>query len=95
MTYTEKFEAIVREQLARLEKLKNSEPAPDFAAMDKIIIGTIDGDGIGPIIMESARKVLGKLLEDEIASGKVTIKNLDTSEQQTVDRKNVLEVIKK
>ena len=33
--------------------------------------------------------------EDEIASGKVTIKNLDTSEQQTVDRKNVLEVIKK
>lgn len=33
--------------------------------------------------------------EDEIASGKVTIKNLDTSEQQTVDRKDVLEVIKK
>lgn len=32
--------------------------------------------------------------EDEIASGKVTIKNLDTSEQQTVDRKDVLEVIK-
>ena len=31
--------------------------------------------------------------EDEIASGKVTIKNLDTSEQQTVDRKDVLEVI--
>ena len=33
--------------------------------------------------------------EDEIASGKVTIKNLDTSEQQTVDRKDALEVIKK
>ena len=33
--------------------------------------------------------------EDEIASGKVTIKNLDTSEQQTVNRKDVLEVIKK
>ena len=31
--------------------------------------------------------------EDEITSGKVTIKNLDTSEQQTVDRKDVLEVI--
>lgn len=31
--------------------------------------------------------------EDEIASGKVTIKNLDTSEQQTIDRKDVLEVI--
>ena len=77
MTYTEKFEAIVREQLARLEKLKNSEPAPDFAAMDKIIIGTIDGDGIGPIIMESARKVLGKLLEDEIASGKIELRKIE------------------
>ena len=33
--------------------------------------------------------------EDEIASGKVTIKNLDTSEQQTVNRKDALEVIKK
>ncbi len=33
--------------------------------------------------------------EDEIASGKVTIKNLDTSEQQTISRKDVLEVIKK
>lgn len=33
--------------------------------------------------------------EDEIASGKVTIKNLDTSEQQTVDRKDALEVVKK
>ena len=33
--------------------------------------------------------------EDEIASGKVTIKNLDTSEQQTVDRKDAFEVVKK
>ena len=33
--------------------------------------------------------------EDEIASDKVTIKNLDTSEQQTVDRKDALEVVKK
>ena len=46
--------------------------------------------------LEKASKVAKYALilgEDEIASGKVTIKNLDTSEQQTVDRKNVLEVI--
>ena len=35
--------------------------------MEKIVIGTIDGDGIGPIIMDSCRAVLEKLLADEIA----------------------------
>lgn len=48
--------------------------------------------------LEKASKLANFALilgEDEIASGKVTIKNLDTSEQQTVDRKDVLEVIKK
>ena len=32
--------------------------------------------------------------EDEIKANKVTIKNLDTSEQNTVDRKDVLSIIK-
>ena len=48
--------------------------------------------------LEKASKLANFALilgEDEITSGKVTIKNLDTSEQQTVDRKDVLEVIKK
>ena len=43
MTYTEHFRKIVEDQLAKVEKLKNSPPVPDFAAMDKIVIGTIDG----------------------------------------------------
>ena len=37
---TEKYEVILREQLARAEKMKNAAPALDFANMDKIIIGT-------------------------------------------------------
>lgn len=48
--------------------------------------------------LEKASKLANFALilgEDEITSGEVTIKNLDTSEQQTVDRKDVLEVIKK
>ena len=77
MTYSEKFEAIVKEQLERLEMLKNGDEAPDFAAMDKIVIGTIDGDGIGPIIMDSARAVLEKLLADEIASGKIELRKIE------------------
>ena len=62
MTYTEHFAKIVEEQLARVERMKNAEPAPDFAAKSRIIIGTIDGDGIGPIIMDSCRAILDKLL---------------------------------
>ena len=71
MTYTEHFRKIVEEQLERVEKLKNSPAAADFSSMDKIVIGTVDGDGIGPIIMDSCRKVLEKLLAEEISTGKI------------------------
>ena len=73
----EKYEIILREQLARAEKMKNAAPALDFANMDKIIIGTCGGDGIGPIITEWAKKILEKLLADEISCGKVEIKDIE------------------
>lgn len=77
MNYTEHFEQIVREQLARVEQLKKSQEAPDFASMEKIVIGTIDGDGIGPVIMDSCRAVLAELLKDEIAAGKIELRKID------------------
>ena len=39
-------------------------PARDFAHMEHIVIGLIPGDGIGPILMAQARRVLEKLLAD-------------------------------
>ena len=77
MTYIEDFAKIIEEQLARVERMKNAQDAPDFAAMDKIVIGTIDGDGIGPIIMDSCRVILEKLLADEIASGRIELRRID------------------
>ena len=77
MTYTEHFKKIVEDQLARVERLKDSQPVPDFSKMDKIIIGTIDGDGIGPVIMNSCREILNKLLADEIASGRIELRKID------------------
>ena len=77
MTYTEHFAKIVEEQLARVERLKNAQPVPDFASMDKIVIGTVDGDGIGPIIMDSCRAILDKLLREEIASGKIELRRIE------------------
>lgn len=77
MNYTEHFEKIVKEQLARVEELKKAQEVPDFSSMDKIVIGTIDGDGIGPIIMDSCRSVLEALLADEIASGKIELRRIE------------------
>ena len=77
MTYAEHFASIVEEQLARVERLKSSPAMPDFSSMEKIVIGTIDGDGIGPIIMDSCREILQKLLADEIASGKIELRRID------------------
>ena len=66
------FRALLEEQLQRIENM-NSEKT-DFAAKDCVVIGLVDGDGIGPIIMEQATRVLAFLLADEIAAGKVALK---------------------
>ena len=77
MTYIEDFAKIIAEQLERVEKMKSAQSAPDFASMHKIVIGTIDGDGIGPIIMDSCRAILEKLLADEIASDRIELRKID------------------
>lgn len=74
---TAKFETILREQIARAQKMKDNAGANDFSKMDKIIIGTCGGDGIGPIIIEWAKKILEHLLKDEISSGKVEIRDIE------------------
>ena len=71
------FEAIVAQQLARVEKMKSDIEFIDYQALDKIIIGVIGGDGIGPAITEQAQRVLAHLLSDEIKSGKVEFKTID------------------
>lgn len=77
MTYNEHFAKIVQEQLERVERLKASSEMTDFAAKEKIIIGLVDGDGIGPIIMDSCRSILEKLLSDEIASGRIELRKIE------------------
>lgn len=76
MSYMEAFETIVKDQLARVKRLAETSELTDYSKLDKIIIGTIDGDGIGPIIMDSCRKILEKLLADELAAGKIEIREI-------------------
>lgn len=43
----EKFEALIRAQSDRSDKIKTQGDFTDFKALDKIIIGVCGGDGIG------------------------------------------------
>ncbi|MCH5190797.1 MAG: isocitrate/isopropylmalate dehydrogenase family protein [Oscillospiraceae bacterium] len=72
-----KFEALVREQLARNEKIKAEKDFVDFEKLDKIIIGVCGGDGIGPIITKESARVLEYMLADEVKSGKIEFKYID------------------
>ena len=74
---TAQFETLLREQLARCEKMKEAAAPTDFANAEKIVIGIVDGDGIGPIIMNEAVKVAEKLLADEIAAGKIELRRVE------------------
>ncbi len=71
------FETLLREQIAREERMEAGSAAKDFSAMDRITIGILGDDGIGPIIVAQARRVLEKLLADEIASGRIVLKDIE------------------
>lgn len=77
MTYINDFEKIVAEQLARVERMKESTSFTDYSSLETIVIGILDGDGIGPVILTEARKVLSALLEDEIKNGRVELRNIE------------------
>ena len=70
----EHFKALLLEQQKRLETLRKEKK--DFTAMNTITIGLVDGDGIGPIIMEQALRVFEKLLCDELSAGKIVLKRI-------------------
>ena len=89
----EHFRTLLAQQLQRQERMAQGSPAKDFAHMDHIVIGLIPGDGIGPIIMAQARRVLEKLLADEITHGRVELRDIQglTIEKRTAQGKAIPE----
>ncbi|MBR7153127.1 MAG: isocitrate/isopropylmalate dehydrogenase family protein, partial [Candidatus Methanomethylophilaceae archaeon] len=73
----EKFGALLRKQLERVDVLKDEGDWTDYSKLDKLIIGVCGGDGIGPYICASAQKVMEFLLKDKIEAGKVEIRQID------------------
>lgn len=72
-----KFEALVREQSERSDRIKADKEFIDYDKLDKIIIGVCGGDGIGPIITKESARVLEYMLDDEVKAGKVEFKVID------------------
>ena len=73
----EHYETLLRKQLARVDEMDRGASPVDLANKEKLVIGVIGGDGIGPIIVEQAKRVLDILLKDEIASGRVEIRQIE------------------
>lgn len=70
----EAFQILLEEQQARIANAKVDKK--DFSNMDTVTIGIIEGDGIGPIIIAHAVRVLEILLKDEIADGRIVLKKI-------------------
>ena len=80
----EKFAALLESEYARIERMKASTEVTDFTKLEKIIVGVLPGDGIGPIIMEQALRVLHLLFREEIASGRIEVRII---EGMTIERR--------
>ena len=73
----EKFGELIQSEFERIERMKQDTQVKDFSKLDKIVVGILPGDGIGPIIMEQAVRVIKALIPDEIASGKVELRHIE------------------
>ena len=69
----EHFRELLMSQIARAEGMKD---AAKPVKKDTVVIGLAGGDGIGPIIMFEARRALDCLLREEIAAGRVILKDI-------------------
>lgn len=97
----EHFGSILEKQLQRIENMKKGEEWIDYKSLDKIIIGIVGGDGIGPHIAKEAQRILEFLLKEELENGKIEFKVIEglTIENRAAQMKaipdDVLEEIKK
>ena len=73
----EKFGELIQSEFERIERMKADNEVTDFDKLEKIVIGVLPGDGIGPIIMKQALRVLNDLLAPEIAGGRIEIREIE------------------
>lgn len=75
---TGQFRNLLMDQLSRvMEMEENSRPPKNFRELSRITVGICPGDGIGPIIMEQAERLLRVVLRDEISAGRIVLKPIE------------------
>lgn len=72
-----RFGELIAGELERIERMKEGGGDKDFSALSHIVIGVMPGDGIGPIIMKQALRVLKALLGDELEKGRVELRYIE------------------
>jgi isocitrate dehydrogenase (NAD+) len=70
------FAKLLEQQLLRVDQIKAGDTWVDYSKLHPLIIGVVGGDGIGPYITEQAVRVLRYMLADEIAEGKVELRDI-------------------
>jgi len=68
---------ILAEQVERVSRISKPVEWIDYSKVDRLVIGVIGGDGIGPIIAKETSRVLETLLKEELGSGKVEIRHIE------------------
>ncbi|MDG7012323.1 MAG: isocitrate/isopropylmalate dehydrogenase family protein [Nitrososphaerota archaeon] len=72
----ERFRVLLQEQVERAKRIGRPVEWLDYTKLDRVVIGVIGGDGIGPIIAKETTKVMERLLQDELRSGRVEIREI-------------------
>ena len=73
----DKFKELIQGEYERIDRMKQGAEPVDFSKMDKITVGILPGDGIGPIIMKQAVRVVEELAKEEIAAGKIELHEIE------------------
>ena len=68
-----KFQALIDQQLERIDQIKADQDWIDYEKKDKIIIGICPGDGIGIEISKHAKTVLETVLAADIKNNRIEL----------------------
>lgn len=71
------FKNLLKEELTRVERMKIANDWIDYSKLNPLIIGIIEGDGIGPIIAKQANRILGVLFRKEMKEGTVQLQVIE------------------
>jgi len=72
-----KFKAILKEQLTRIEIMKQGGDWINLETVSPLVIGICGGDGIGPLISAEAERVLAHCLREKLSQGAVEFRSIE------------------